>query len=355
MLKILLTGGGTAGHVLPNIALIQHIQSMQAVSVLYVGSKTGIEKKLIEQANISYHSIITGKLRRSLSWRNLVMPLQLLTGVIQSYFICRRFKPTIVFSKGGFVALPVVMAAWLYKSPIFVHESDVVPGLANRISFPFAKRIFLAFDPRGKQHYAHKTEVTGLPIRKTLLKGNPLRGRSFLGFHEEKPILLIWGGSLGAASLNNSIAHLLPKLIQDFQIVHLCGVNKKVVQDRKIKGYQAFEYLNIDLLPDVLACADLVVSRAGATAIYELLMLKKPHILCPLSKAVSRGEQICNANYVAQFGLSAVIAPEAFNDAHLLATIKVCIQTLPEMKQKLESFSIHDGAQFIYEALLKLI
>lgn len=352
MLRLLLTGGGTAGHVVPQMALIQHIQTTHPEAVLcYVGSQYGIEKQLINTLNIPYYSIVTGKWRRYLSWRNLLIPFQIIIGLGQSIRICLHFKPTIVFSKGGFVALPIVFAAWVLRIPLVVHESDVVPGLANRVSFPLASQICYSFKIPSKTRYLHKTAITGLPIRKELTQGDPQKGLEFLKFNNKKPILLVWGGSLGAVTINDSVKRLLPCLRQQFQIVHLCGPQKLPMVTNDMGGYRTIEYLETLPLSHVLACADLVISRAGATAIYELLVLHKPHILCPLSTQASRGEQIHNAQYLDSLGLSTVVYPKDFNDVYLLETVHNCYRQLAQWKNKIALFNLKSGTHKVYESL----
>lgn len=351
MLKILFTGGGTAGHVMPNIALIEYFRLRETAKLYYIGSHQGIEKQLIEKVDIPYYSITTGKLRRYFTWRNFLMPFQVMWGILQSCKLCWRLKPNVVFSKGGFVAWPVVIAAWLLRIPIIVHESDVTPGLANRLSFPLANRIFLAFDIKNKL-YPHKTVITGLPIRHALLEGKKSQGLYQLGFNEDKPVLLVWGGSLGAISLNNMIQSLLSQLLTTFQIVHLCGKDN-LNKDLRLPGYRAFEYLELPQLTHILACSDIVISRAGATAIYELLALHKPHILCPLSTQVSRGEQIRNAQYCEHLGVSTVIYPEHFTAVTLTKTLQECYQNLPQYQAKLAKLQLPEGTQFIYKQLMQ--
>lgn len=350
--KVLFVGGGTAGHVFPNIALIQYMQKKNH-SMVYVGSKGGMEKQWIEDLGIVYWGITTGKLRRSLIFNNLCIPILLVRGFFESWFIFSKEKPDLVFSKGGFVSLPVVIVAWMRRVPIVVHESDVSVGLANRCSFPLASAICLSWDVMPKIYFSKRT-VTGLPIRQLLMQGDAERGRQWLRFCKKKPILLVCGGSLGAVTLNEALYRILPQLIQRFQIVHLCGTNKRnsVVQENS--NYRSFEFLEAEQLADVLACADFVVSRAGATAIYELLMLQKPHILCPLSTAASRGDQVENAAYLEKLSLSRVVYPNEFNDDALLKQILVCYQKIPQAREKLRQFNLQNGIQNTY-AVLKQI
>jgi UDP-N-acetylglucosamine--N-acetylmuramyl-(pentapeptide) pyrophosphoryl-undecaprenol N-acetylglucosamine transferase len=353
-LRLLLTGGGTAGHVIPQVAIIEHMQVRNPHATLcYVGSRNGIENHLIQKFNIPYYAVITGKWRRYFSLHNLLVPFQVMLGTLQSFWICLRFKPTVIFSKGGFVALPVVLAGWVLRIPVIVHESDVIPGLANRLSFPLAYKICYAFDTFDQKPYYHKSILTGLPIRSDLFQGNRDAGLDFLKFDSKKPILFIWGGSLGAVAINNSIIYLLPQLTNKFQVVHLYGAHKKQSYCPSHVAYRAFEYLETVPLSHILACADLVISRAGATAIYELLVLHKPHILCPLSTKASRGEQIHNARYVENLGLSAVIYPSDFNAQTLLATTYCSYKQLPNWKAKLMRFNLPAGTERVYEQIIR--
>ncbi|MES2141317.1 MAG: undecaprenyldiphospho-muramoylpentapeptide beta-N-acetylglucosaminyltransferase [Pseudomonadota bacterium] len=351
-IKIIFTGGGSAGHVTPSIPLIQSLKSKGA-EIFYVGSKQGIEHALIKPLDVPYYSIITGKLRRYWSWQNFLTPFQLILGITQSFLLCRRLKPNIIFSKGGFVALPVVIGAWLNRIPVVIHESDLTPGLANRLSFPFARLICVTF-PTTAQFFKNKSKVlvTGMPIREFLFQGDRAKGLQFCGFTVEKPVLLIMTGGLGSAEINDAIRRLLKPLLEKFQIVHLCGKGKQNIQFEGIPAYRQFEYMQEELA-DVLACADLVISRAGATSLYELLALKKPHILLPLSRQASRGDQIKNAEYFSQQGLSAVLYREEFSDEKLLQIIFDCYKNLEAMKHKLADFKQTDSIRMIVNELLR--
>lgn len=354
MTTILFTGGGSAGHVTPNIALIEKITS-QGWQAIYVGSKHGIEKSLIGRLDIPYHSIATGKLRRYFSWQNFIDPFKILYGILQAATICYRQKPQVVFSKGGFVAFPVVIGAWLNRIPVIIHESDLTPGFANRLSFPFVKRICLTFDETKKFFPdQHKLVVTGTPIRPALFRGDAAKGRQFCGFSADKPILLIIGGGLGSDNVNSAIRHALPKLIPNFQIIHLCGKNKTDAQYNLTENYRQFEYVN-DELADLFACADLVISRAGANSIYELLALQKLNILIPLGKQASRGDQLANARYFKNVGLSEVIYEEELTDDKLITTINQTLQQKTIFQQKLAAFKLPDAVELIYQQLREFV
>lgn len=303
--KIIFTGGGTAGHVTPNLALIAQCKKA-GWEIAYIASKTGIENQLIEKTGIKYYAISTGKLRRYFSWENFLDFFKIIFGIYQAFFLCRKIKPQVIFSKGGFVAFPVVVGAWLNHIPIISHESDITPGLANKLIYPFATKLCITFEETKKYFkQSEKIVVTGTPLRENLLRGDAARGRELCGFTQDKKIILVFGGSLGAEKINQTIRELLPNILKDFQIIHVCGEGKIDV-NCNYSGYKQFTYLDEDF-GSVLASANLVVSRSGANTVYELLALHKPNILIPLGTASSRGDQISNANYAATHNFSQVI------------------------------------------------
>ncbi|MDD4592855.1 MAG: undecaprenyldiphospho-muramoylpentapeptide beta-N-acetylglucosaminyltransferase, partial [Parabacteroides sp.] len=307
--KIVLTGGGTAGHVTPNIALIPELKK-QKWEIHYVGTENGIEHKLISEIlGVTYHSVQSGKFRRYLDVKNLTDPFRIIAGIGQSVNLIRKLKPEIIFSKGGFVSVPVVIGGWLNKTPVIVHESDITPGLANKIATRFAKVVCTTF-PETVNHFTDGKAIhVGTPIRRELFSGNAQMGRKLCGFSDEKPVILVMGGSLGAVAINKTIRALLGKLTRRFQIVHICG---KGNFDSILEGhpdYKQFEYVSEELA-HIMAMADLVVSRAGANSIYEFLALKKPTLLIPLPLSASRGDQILNAQSFTRQGFSKMLEQE---------------------------------------------
>ena len=319
MKKIVLTGGGTAGHVTPNIALIPELQK-QGYEVHYIGSYDGIEKKLIEKLNIPYYGISSGKLRRYIDLKNLSDPFKVIKGLAQARRLLGKIKPDVVFSKGGFVSVPVVIAAKSRKIPCIIHESDMTPGLANKICIPCAQRVCTNFPETLKHLPAEKAVLTGSPIRTELFNGNKEKGLKFCGFDDSKPVILIIGGSLGAVAVNNAVRAILPQLLEKFQIIHLCGKGKLDESLKDVKGYVQFEYIH-DELSDLMAASDIFISRAGANAICEILALRKPNILIPLSAQASRGDQILNAASFEKQGYSIVIQEEDITNEKLLAAV----------------------------------
>ena len=316
--KIILTGGGSAGHVTPNLALLPQLQA-EGIEVHYIGTADGIERTIVsERSDITSHVISSGKLRRYFSWKNFTDPFRVLRGMFQARRIMREVKPAAVFSKGGFVSVPVVIAAHGKHIPVVTHESDYTPGLANKINAKFADKICVTFEDT-LSHVGAKGVHTGTPIRPELYEGDKERGLSFLGFDDKKPILLVMGGSLGAAAVNDAVRAALPKLLLSYDIVHLCGKGK-VEESLAQPGYRQFEYVNEEL-PDVFAATDIVVSRAGANAVFEFLALSKPALLIPLPRSASRGDQILNAGYFARKGFAMVLEQELLTPETLLDAV----------------------------------
>ncbi len=320
MKKIVLTGGGTAGHVTPNIALLPALQEA-GYEIYYMGSHDGIEKKLIGDFEIPYQGISTGKFRRYLDVKNFTDPFRVLKGYSEAKKYLKQLQPDVVFSKGGFVSVPVVRAAAALHIPCILHESDMTPGLANKLCIPVATRICCNFPETIEHLPTEKAVLTGSPIRKELAQGNKLAGLDMCGFTANKPVLMIIGGSLGAENVNAAVRRILPALLEDFQVVHLCGKGKMDNLLLNTPGYKQFEYLKAEL-KDIFAMADVVISRAGANAICEILALQKPNILIPLPKASSRGDQILNAKSFEEQGFSVVLQEEDITDELFLEKIK---------------------------------
>ena len=305
MKKIVLTGGGTAGHVTPNIALLPAL-SRAGYEISYMGSYDGIEKKLIADFAIPYTGISTGKLRRYLDIKNLTDPFRVLKGFAEARKYLKEYRPDVVFSKGGFVSVPVVRAAAALGIPCIIHESDMTPGLANKLCFPVAEKICCNFPETMQMLPEGKAVLTGSPIRAELAQGNKIAGLDMCGFTANKPVIMVIGGSLGAANVNKAVRDSLPRLLEDFQVVHLCGKDKIDNLLLAPPGYKQFEYIKTEL-KDLFAMADIVISRAGANSICELLALKKPNLLIPLPAASSRGDQLLNAASFEAQGFSIVI------------------------------------------------
>ncbi|MCR5686658.1 MAG: undecaprenyldiphospho-muramoylpentapeptide beta-N-acetylglucosaminyltransferase [Lachnospiraceae bacterium] len=306
MKRIVLTGGGTAGHVTPNIALIPALKTA-GYDIHYIGSYEGMERSLIEDYSIPYHGIATGKLRRYFSLKNFSDPFRVMKGFAEADRLMKELKPSIVFSKGGFVSVPVVWAAKKNRIPVIIHESDMTPGLANRLSFSSATKICCNFPETVDKLPKDKAVLTGSPIRSELLLGDAGKAEKICGFADpEKPVVMVVGGSLGASSVNSMIRKILPRLLEKFNVLHLCGKGKLDESLLQTEGYHQIEYAK-DEMKDLFALSEIVVSRAGANAICEILALHKPNLLIPLPASASRGDQLLNAESFRRQGFSLVL------------------------------------------------
>lgn len=318
--RIVLTGGGTAGHVTPNIALLPRLKDLD-YEVFYMGSYDGIEKKLIEDFDIPYYGIATGKFRRYFDPKNFSDPFRVVKGMREARKYLKEIKPDVLFSKGGFVSVPVVRAASSLGIPCIIHESDMTPGLANKLCIPVAKKVCCNFPETLEMLPAKKAVLTGSPIRQELSQGDNKAAYELCGFDSSKPVIMVVGGSLGSAAINQAVRDILPDLLKDFQVVHLCGKEKVDNLLLTTKGYKQFEYVRSEM-KDIFAMADIVISRAGANAISELLSLKKPNILIPLPASSSRGDQILNAKSFESQGFSIVIDEDDLTKKLLLEKVQ---------------------------------
>lgn len=352
MKKIVLTGGGTAGHVTPNIALLPRLKEL-GYEIHYIGSYDGIEKKLIEQCNIPYYGISSGKLRRYFDWKNFSDPFKVIKGYGQARALLRKLKPDVVFSKGGFVSVPVVLAAKHRKIPAVIHESDITPGLANKLAIPNACKVCCNFPETLKYLPADKAVLTGSPIRQELLSGSRTNGLSYCKFQSGKPVIMVIGGSSGSQFINEVVRSLLPELLKDYQVLHLCGRGNLDPSLDNTNGYAQFEYANKELA-DMFALADLVVSRAGANAICELLALKKPSVLIPLSLEASRGDQILNARSFDNSGYAKLLMEEDVNDTSLLEAINYVYNNRDTYICAMECSAKHDSVTMIVNMIEEL-
>lgn len=349
MRKIVLTGGGTAGHVTPNIALLPSLKAAN-YDVVYMGSYDGIEKKLITDFDIPYVGISTGKFRRYLDLKNFTDPFRVLKGYSEAKKFLKEYHPDVVFSKGGFVSVPVVRAAAALKIPCIIHESDMTPGLANRLCIPVAKKVCCNFPETMEGLPSGKAVLTGSPIRAELMQGDRLAGLEMCGFTANKPVLMVMGGSLGAADVNTAVRQALPKLLDRFQVVHLCGKGKLDNLLLSTPGYKQFEYVKSEL-KDLFAITDIVISRAGANAICELLALKKPNILIPLPAASSRGDQILNAKSFETQGFSIVVNQDDLTENLLLEKVNKLFDNRTRYIEAMEMSSQPDSIKTIMKLI----
>ena len=350
MKKILMTGGGTAGHVTPNIALMPTLRNA-GYEISYIGSYEGIEKRLIEEQGIPYYGISSGKLRRYFDPKNFSDPFKVIKGLGQSIGLLRKIKPDIVFSKGGFVSVPVILAAKFCGIPAIIHESDITPGLANKIAIPSATKVCCNFPETLKYLPKEKACFTGSPIRQELLTGDANAALKFCKLPAKtKPVLLIIGGSTGSKVINTIVRASLPSLLKNYLIIHLCGKNNLDPSLKDTTGYVQLEYAGKELA-DIFALSDIVISRAGANAIFELLALRKPNILIPLSAAASRGDQILNANSFKASGYSYVLEEEKLS----METLQQAISEVEEHKESYITAMKNSQTQNSIQTIFELI
>jgi UDP-N-acetylglucosamine--N-acetylmuramyl-(pentapeptide) pyrophosphoryl-undecaprenol N-acetylglucosamine transferase len=347
--SIVFTGGGSAGHVTPNIAIINEL-SKDEWKVHYIGSKKGIEKELITKMGLPYCGISSGKLRRYIDAENVKDIFRVLKGIIEARSLLKKLNPMLVFSKGGFVSVPVVIAARSLRIPIYIHESDLTPGLANKISQRFATKIFTSFEEAAKHFPANKTVVIGSPIRKEIFSGDKERGRKYLGFTNERPILTVMGGSLGAKKINETVRDSLQELTAKYQVVHLCGKGQKDDSLDNTTSYRQFEYVNEEL-PDILAATDTIVTRGGSNAIFEFLAMKIPMLIVPLTKKQSRGDQILNAEDFTKKGYSLTLDEEKLTKNSLIQSLENLEKNRENIIRKMQTSPMGDALSVLIKEI----
>lgn len=343
MKRIVLTGGGTAGHVSPNQALIPLLQD-DGWEIHYIGTKAGIERTLIESMEgVRYHAVSSGKLRRYFDLKNFTDPFRVVKGAWESFSLIRRLKPSVVFSKGGFVSVPVVLGAAMCRVPVVMHESDITPGLANKLCKPFAKAICTTF-PECAKLLGEKAVETGTPLRSSIFSGSRERGLSLTGFDGKKPVLMMIGGSLGAQTVNAVLRKALPALTKKYDVLHVCGKGNSDASLEGTPGYRQFEYLS-DELPDAFACADLLLSRAGSNSLSEILALKKPALLIPYHSG--RGDQVLNANSLKARGLAHVMLQSELTEQTLPIALDALWEDRELLIQRMNALPDADGTQAV--------
>jgi UDP-N-acetylglucosamine--N-acetylmuramyl-(pentapeptide) pyrophosphoryl-undecaprenol N-acetylglucosamine transferase len=350
-MNFVFTGGGTAGHVTPNIALIPLMQQ-KGYTVHYIGRCEGIEKELIEKMpGVIYHGISAGKLRRYNNIKNLTDPFRVVKGYFQALKLMKEIKPAGLFSKGGFVSVPVVMAAKAHRVPIVIHESDMTPGLATKLCLPHAKKACTSFNKTSEQ-LGKKGICTGTPLRDSLFNGNGEICRKKLQL-DEKPVILVMGGSLGAKAVNDNIRLVLNRLLPVFNVVHICGKGKtdELVNE---KGYVQLEYVTDDL-PDIMALADIVVTRGGSNSINEFLALHKPMIIIPLPAVHSRGDQLVNAEEFERLGYAVDLREEDITEDKLVNAIRNLYDKRFDYVRNMEKSGAHLGRDKVIEVIFSTL
>ena len=353
MKRIVLTGGGTAGHVTPNIALLPKLYEL-GYDVHYIGSYNGIEKTLIENCQVPYYGISSGKLRRYFDLKNFSDPFKVVKGFSEAAKLLKKLKPDVVFSKGGFVSVPVVLAAKQQRIPVIIHESDMTPGLANKLSIPAASKVCCNFPETISHLPKGKAVLSGSPIREELLSGSRSKALNFTGLSGTKPVLLIIGGSLGSVVVNEAVRSILPKLLKKFDIIHLCGKGKLDQTLTAMNGYVQYEYISEEL-KDLFALSDIVISRAGANSICEFLALRKPALLIPLSAAASRGDQILNARSFEKQGYAAVLEEEQLNADTLYSALNALWENKDSYISAMDASPMGNSIQIITDLLEELV
>ncbi len=347
--RIVLTGGGTAGHVTPHLALLPHLKEM-GYEVHYIGTEKGIEHQMMgKMEGVTYHAVQSGKLRRYFDWKNFTDPFRVIWGAFQSAHLIGKLKPHVCFSKGGFVSVPVVVGAWLHRVPVICHESDLTPGLANRIAAKFAKKVATTF-PECAKAVGEKGVFTGTPLRPELFSGKREEGLRLCGFTGEKPILMMMGGSLGAQRVNEALRAALPRLLPQMDVVHITGKGNLDESLQTLSGYKQFEFISEEL-PHIFVCADYVLSRAGSNALCEFQALKKPMLLVPYPKGASRGDQILNAESYQKRGLCHVLAQENMNADTLYDAIENLMAQRDTLIRNLEEAPPADGTNAVLQMI----
>ena len=343
MKKIVLTGGGTAGHVTPNLALLPHLRGA-GWEVSYIGTRDGMERGLIEPAGVPYYAVQAGKLRRYADLKNLSDPFRVVQGAFQAVRLLRTLKPDVVFAKGGFVSVPVVYGAALCRIPVVLHESDLTPGLANKLCAPFARAVCTTFPETAKA--VRRGVCTGTPLRDELFQGQRARGLAAFGFSGKKPVLLVTGGSSGAQAINAALRGSLPALLPDMDVLHLCGKGNLDASLNGVSGYHQAEYLREEMR-DAFACADAVVSRAGSNTLCELLALKKPSLLIPYPRGASRGDQEENAASFASRGLADVLEQKDLSPSSLQEAVRALFRHREALRARMEASPAANGTQAV--------
>ncbi len=348
--KIVLTGGGTAGHVTPNIALLPRLREM-GYEIHYIGSYNGIEKKLITEQGVPYYGIDSGKLRRYFDLKNFSDPFRVVHGYGQAKSCLKKLRPDVLFSKGGFVSVPVVRAAASLHIPVIIHESDMTPGLANKLAIPAARKVCCSFPETMEYLPAGKAVLSGSPIRQELLQGDRKKALDFTGFADNgKPVLMIMGGSQGSVAINTALRAGLDDLLADFRVIHLCGKGHLDESLKDREGYVQYEYIEGEL-KDLFALADIVLSRAGANSICELLALRKPSLLVPLSAQSSRGDQILNAESYRKQGYSMVLKEEDMTRETLVSALRELYSGRDSYIRAMETSSQSDAITVITDLI----
>lgn len=348
-----MTGGGSAGHIVPNLAVAEALKE-KGIDCEYLGRPYGMEASMIRNAGMEFHTMNSGRLHRSFDIDVLLTPFRVIQGVCQGIYWILKRKPVVMFCKGGFMSLPAAIAGWITGTPVVLHESDLTPGLANKLCGPFAKKICCTFEETMQYLPEKKAVYTGTPIRRSLLRGSKEKGYALTGFEndpEAKPVLMVVGGSLGAGALNDAVAENLESLLDSFRVIHLYGVDHETDPEPR-DGYFPIRYAS-DEMADLFAITDMVLSRAGANAINEFLQLKLPNVLVPLPVGVSRGDQVLNAKQFSKLGFSYLLEQESMNSKTLMEALYYVRDHRCEYQEAMNSDKAKNGSEELCRVLLE--
>lgn len=366
-MRIVLTGGGTGGHLFPLVAVTQKIREKLGpdCEFLYIGSGAQLERNVMSQENIPTKFVLSGKMRRYASLENITDIFKMPLGFLQSLWILLRFMPDVIFSKGGYVAVPVVLAAWIYRIPVLIHESDAIPGTANKFLSRFATRVAVAYPSAEEYFPLEKTALLGNPVRGGVLGGTPDAIKLKLSLTESKKTILVLGGSQGAMAINKALIEILPQLLQEAQIIHQTGEQNydtvvRLAAEQGIKagreGYVPVKFLNDDMMRDSLELCDLVISRAGANSIAEIAAHAKPAILIPLPSSANDHQRM-NAYSLAKIGGALVLEESNLGVTMFTQKINEVLfseDLAPQMAEKIGSFYHPQAADMIANGLIEL-
>lgn len=370
-MRVLVSGGGTGGHIYPALAVAAQLRAKYQAEILFLGSDDGLETQLVPAAGLRLETIKAGKLRRYVSWQTVKGVMRVPLGVVQAVEIVRRFRADVAFTSGGYVAVPTGLAAYLNRVPLLMHQQDVPPNLSNKQVAPLATRISVAFEDSLAYFPARKTLLLGNPVRQEILdirQLSPMAARQQLGLTGDQPLLLVTGGSQGARHLNQVVCRALPDLLEICQVLQISGKDlyhetleqsngvlagvKSTIRER----YRLVPYLSEEM-PAALRAADLVVCRAGASTLSELATLSKPSLLVPLPPAIGKSPQEANAAMFERRRAGMVIKNDDLEPALLAARVK-CIMTSPDalasMMEAAGSLARPQATQDIVEELTKI-
>lgn len=368
-LKILVTGGGSGGHIIPTLAVIDKLKELNKdIDILYVGSRGGMEAKIVPEKGLPFKGIFCGKLRRYFSWENFTDIFRVITGLFQSFYIVLTYRPSVIFAKGGYVTVPVGLAGGLLRIPLVLHESDTVLGLSNRILSRFATKLSLGFPPDNyPQSVRNKGHYTGSPINPEVMKilsSSKEEGVKHFGLDPGIPVLFVTGGSQGARAINTSVSSVMENLLEKVQVIHqagkpdypeLSGKREKLPENLR-KKYRLYDYISDDMAK-ALFSADLILTRGGANTLCECLILKKPTIIIPLPKAAN-DHQRKNGRVLVESGASIMIDQAELTPELLLKTINDIILSpcaLEDMAEGAKKIAKPDAALSVAKAILGLI